>query len=142
MKETFKKHWGEFQTFCSYSSIHGLGYLHTCRNLGETIIWIVSVCVALGYACILIISTFQAWDDNPVATFVTTLSQDIRSVQYPTITICPPVTVKPWNLPRIWLNTFPFKCESNEECANNSIRHEFKEFLEEIPQFVQLPKSM
>ena len=134
-----KNVWLELSAYCSYSSLHGFGYLNSCRNWFETGFWLLVIGIAIIYPSVLIASTFQSWGENPISIDVETLSFDIKDIQFPTITICPPETVSHWNLPRLWLNMFPFKCNSAQECASNSIRENFKEFLQEIPKVVKVP---
>ena len=132
--------------YCSRSSVHGLSYISYCTRLPERVFWVVIVSLATIYASFLVAQTYQDWKDNPISTDVESLTYDIRSIQYPAITVCPPEKVEEWNLPRIWLNLFPFKCDNNTTdaaaCgAANSIRRDFKEFLEELPKFMVIPEG-
>ena len=136
-----KKFWLELSAYCENSSLHGFGYLPDSRNWFEFAFWLTAIIIAMIYPGILIAGTFQTWAENPISIDVETLSFDIEEIQFPTITICPPETVSPWNLPRIWMNMFPFKCTNDKDCASYPIREKFKDFLTELPKVVKIPDA-
>ena len=69
------------------SSIHGLSYISTTRNLVK-LFWISIVIGGFTGAGILINQSFQSWADNPVSTTIETLP--IEEFHFPKITVCPP----------------------------------------------------
>ena len=82
----------------SYLYIHSQGmYFFQVDNLfcifspqtkSAKILWLVVVCVGFIGAAILIGKSYQDWQENPIATSITT--HPIDDLDFPSVTICPP----------------------------------------------------
>ena len=77
-----------FREFLESSTIHGLTYIATTKNIFFKFFWISIVCTGFALAGILISSSFSSWQKSPVATSIETFP--ISKVQFPDVTVCPP----------------------------------------------------
>ena len=75
------------QDFLKSSTIHGINYIGSSRNLGK-IFWIFVVICGFSVAGYLINKSFDAWAQSPITTTIETLP--ISGVTLPNVTVCPP----------------------------------------------------
>ena len=69
------------------STIHGLSYISTTKKWSK-IFWVVIVLHGFLGAIILINSSFQEWNEDPIKTIIETFS--INKIEFPVVTVCPP----------------------------------------------------
>lgn len=73
--------------FLENSTIHGLSYISTTKRWSK-FFWVVIVLHGFLGAIILINSSFQYWNENPIKTIIETFSTD--KIEFPVVTVCPP----------------------------------------------------
>ena len=90
--------------FLESSTIHGLTYISTarvclnaffssfspilCQTKSAKTLWVLVVCLGFIGAGILIGKSYKEWQENPIATSITT--HPIDDLDFPKVTICPP----------------------------------------------------
>ena len=81
-----------FKSLKEYSeatSIHGTSYLFANRLIFyEKALWFVIVAVAVLFAVLSSLSTYNKWIEDPILTSVATTAYPVGKVQFPSITIC------------------------------------------------------
>ena len=77
----------EVRQFLESSTIHGLQYISSTKNLTR-IFWILVVFGGFTGAGYLIHASFSNWEQNPITTTIETLP--ISDITYPNVTVCPP----------------------------------------------------
>ena len=76
------------KNFLESSTIHGLSYISSSKALPVRLFWILVVLGGFTVAGLLIHSSFQAWEENPVDTTIETLP--ISQLEFPMVNVCPP----------------------------------------------------
>ena len=75
------------RTFLESSSISGLNHISTTKKCAR-VFWVLVVITAFFLSGVLIFESFDSWSNSPVRTTIETL--DIREIQFPKVTVCPP----------------------------------------------------
>ena len=75
------------KTFLESSTIHGLSYISITKRWTR-IFWTFVVCAGFTGAILLILKSFQTWDESPIKTTIET--RDISEIKLPKVTVCPP----------------------------------------------------
>ena len=78
---------GDFKEFLHVSTIHGLRYIATTKNLGR-LFWMFVVFTGLLGSFYLINQSFQSWAESPIRTTIKT--RPITDLTFPKVTVCPP----------------------------------------------------
>ena len=73
--------------FFENSTIHGLQYVSSTRHFAR-VFWILTVVTGFLMAALIINSSFESWNKNPVSTLLETLPID--EISFPKVTVCPP----------------------------------------------------
>ena len=76
-----------FKEFLDSSTIHGLQYISTTRNIVR-LFWIFVVLTCLTTSFWLINQSFKSWAETPVITAID--SQSTSKIRLPKVTVCPP----------------------------------------------------
>ncbi|XP_019525011.3 pickpocket protein 28-like [Aedes albopictus] len=84
-----------FLEYCSNSSVHGVRYFG-CRerSLCEKFWWVVVFVLSVGSCVMLILKTYQKWDQTPVIVSFNEKSTPVWQIPFPAVTICPQTKVK------------------------------------------------
>ena len=81
-----------FKSLKEYSeatSIHGISYVLENRiTYYERFLWFFVVALAVLFAVLSSLSTYNKWKDDPIVTSVATTAYPVRNVPFPSITIC------------------------------------------------------
>ena len=112
---------GGFKDFLESSTIHGLGYISTTKNLVK-IFWIGVVISGFTVALFLISNSFSSWAESPISTSIE--SFPISEAPFPKVSVCPPEdtnTVLNYDLVRV-----------ENVTLNNSIRLELYRYTQEL----------
>ena len=88
-----KSHWRVFKDtvneYASSSSAHGIAYIFdNALKAFDRILWILAVCLGIGFAIILSLKAWIDWKDSPVLTSVSSTGLPIQNIDFPAITIC------------------------------------------------------
>ncbi|XP_062558313.1 pickpocket protein 28-like [Armigeres subalbatus] len=84
-----------FLEYCSNSSVHGVRYFG-CRerSICEKFWWVVVFVLSVGSCAMLILKTYQKWEQTPVIVSFNEKSTPVWQIPFPAVTICPQTKVK------------------------------------------------
>ena len=74
----------------SQSTIHGFGYIfNNTLSIIERVFWILIFVGAAYVAKIIIVKSFNSWQDNLVITGLKDIDKSVAGMDFPAVTICP-----------------------------------------------------
>ena len=77
------------QAFGKSSSIHGIGYIsNQSMNRLDRCIWFVLFVASTALATLLVLRSYNEWQNNQVVTTLKTVAKPVTDLEFPAVTIC------------------------------------------------------
>ena len=129
------------------TTIHGISYLFENRLiLYEKALWFLFVTLALIFAVLSSLSSYQKWVDEPILTSVSNTAYPVQKVPFPSITICPQGAANDIVDAAIFKQFVDYIEEKNlsyDELTDSEIQQETYHFLnDKYPGSRQLPNQL
>ena len=135
MASHFKNH---IQAFGKNSTIHGIGYIaNQSMNPLDRFIWLVLFLASTTIGLILVLSSYNEWQNNQVVTTLKTVAKPVTDLEFPAITICGSGQHMS-NVERALYNSFREWDQGRSELAREKILGErFEDYMREVFQITE-----
>ena len=90
--------------YCQNTSLHGWQYLVDDEGPARKAFWAVTILAFYIAVTVLVVQTTDDWNDQPVVTTVDTFTYPADQIQFPSITICPPIRYEKMRLEQVNVN--------------------------------------
>lgn len=80
----------DISSYLSVSTVHGFRYIAEGENLAEKLFWVAIMIMGILYSGWMNITSFQEWENVPLATTIDRLTMHIKELNQPAITVCNP----------------------------------------------------
>ena len=129
------------------TTIHGISYLFENRLIFyEKALWFLFVTLALIFAVLSSLSSYQKWVDEPILTSVSNTAYPVQKVPFPSITICPQGAANDIVDAAIFKQFVDYIEEKNlsyDDLSDREIQQETYNFLhDKYPGSRQLPNQL
>ena len=89
-----KKILSKFKAYFSETTVHGFRYIVEGHDVVERTFWAIVIVSGFVLSGILIQQSFENWENTPVQTTIDTVSLPIEQLDFPSITVCNPDSLK------------------------------------------------
>ena len=77
------------KNYAEQTTIHGFWYLSQANHGIEYILWLIVVSTSVFFSVYHTCTLYSQWQQSPVVTTLESISQPIREIEFPAVTICP-----------------------------------------------------
>ncbi|XP_072396006.1 pickpocket protein 28-like [Diabrotica undecimpunctata] len=117
----------ELEHYCDKTTLHGLRYVgDTSLTVCERVFWLLSFSVAIAFAAYYITNIYQKWNSSPVIISFSPFDAQLKSIPFPSVTICNMNQAKKTEVNKIKADGNPLDmkllddiCNGNDSSHNN-----------------------